>query len=238
MIKAIIFDCGDTLLQMKPPPEIIFRDAAAELGLMLPRGNIARAYETVGAEIKINSSRLSTTKAKNDFYLAFNAALCASLGISQHLNSIHPLLLERFSQRRRWVPFSDTKDTLEMMSERIPLHVLANWDSDLESLLQEAGLREFFQVVLSSAELGAEKPERACYLRFLRRAGLSAGEAIYVGNEYQADVVGSRAAGLTPILVDRRQRCAATDCLRVNALSDLPAALAPYLRWSLLPSGS
>jgi putative hydrolase of the HAD superfamily len=219
--EAVVFDCADTLLRLDPPREVIFRDTAAEIGLELPLGEIARAYELVHFALKMKSSKVVSTGAKSEFYQAFNTSLCAALGIQRSLDALHPLLTQRFAARRRWVAFEDAADTLRAIGRRVPVHALANWDRGLDDVLRRAGLRDLLGDAASSEILGAEKPSRACFDAFLARNALNPGRVVYVGNEYIADVAGARDAGLTPVLIDRDDRLPAADCLRIRALREL-----------------
>ena len=143
------------------------------------------------------------------------------MGIRNSFERLHPVLIRRFAERRRWVAFEDAPETLRAIGARLPVHALANWDSELDNVLRQAGLRDLLQDAAASEILGAEKPERACFEAFLARNELGSKRVAYVGNEYLADVVGSRNAGLLPILVDRDNRWPAADCARVRALREL-----------------
>jgi len=50
--------------------------------------------------------------------------------------------------------------------------------------------------------VNAFKPDLAIFEEALRRAGTSAAQTIYVGDNYYADAVGARRAGLRPVLYD------------------------------------
>ncbi|WP_293327952.1 HAD family hydrolase [Mycobacterium sp.] len=219
--RAAVFDCAGTLLRLDPPSEQIFQDAVAELGLDIPLTEIARAYEIVNFAVQIKSSELPTKAERDAFYRGFNRSLCAALGIDRSFDRLHPLLLTRFATRRHWVAFDDSAAALAAVGERVAVHALANWDRHLDEVLVRAGLRHLIGDAASSEELGAEKPARACFDAFLERNALDASQVVYVGNEYAADVVGAREAGLTPILVDRDNRLPYADCLRVQSLLDL-----------------
>jgi putative hydrolase of the HAD superfamily len=219
--EAVVFDCAGTLLQLDPSREVIFRDAAADLGLDLALSDIARAYEMVDFAVKMRSSALKSEAQKSEFYKTFNSALCLALGIHGSLSLLHPILMQRFATRRRWVPYDDAAQALRMIGQRIPVHALANWDKTLDEVLSQAGLRNLLCDAAASEILGAEKPARTCFDAFLKRNELDPSRTIYVGNEYAADVVGSREAGLIPVLVDRDDRQPAADCLRIRTLGEL-----------------
>jgi putative hydrolase of the HAD superfamily len=93
-------------------------------------------------------------------------------------------------------------------------------------------LRELVRDVAASAALGAEKPDPACFDAFSTRNALDPTRTLYVGNEYLADVVGAREAGLTPVLIDRKNRLPAADCWRIRELADL---ILPFSKRSSMP---
>jgi len=219
--RAAVFDCAGTLLSLDPPTENIFQDAAAQLGLEIGLAEIVRAYEIVNFARPIKSSELTTQSKKDAFYSKFNRDLCMALGIERSYDRLHPLLLSQFGTRRHWVAFHDAAPALSAVGARVAVHALANWDRHLDDVLARAGLRHLIGDAANSEQLGAEKPERACFDAFLERNALDAAQVVYVGNEYLADVVGAREAGLTPILVDRGNRLPYADCLRVQSLLDL-----------------
>jgi putative hydrolase of the HAD superfamily len=57
--------------------------------------------------------------------------------------------------------------------------------------------------VVTSAELGAPKPDPAIFERALRMAGVRASEALHAGDSPEEDVAGARAAGVDAVLVSR-----------------------------------
>lgn len=223
--RAIVFDCADTLLRMDPSRAEIFRDTAAAAGLTLPLEDVERAYDIVDFAIRMRSSTLKSQNAKLDFYYSVNAALCNVLGIQRSLSVLHPRLVAEFGRRRRWHSFPEAGDALRQLAGQVPLYVLANWDLELAAVLRNAGLDRFFRDALSSAMLGCEKPERACFEAFLARTFLDPATTVYVGNEYLADVVGARNAGLTPVLVDRDATTRSADCVRISSLAELGSVL-------------
>jgi putative hydrolase of the HAD superfamily len=227
--SAIVFDCADTLLRMDPSRAEIFRDAAAIAGLVLPIEAVERAYDIVDFAIKMRSSKLHSPEAKLEFYHSINAALCNALGIQRSLSALHPLLLAEFRRRKQWRPFADVDGALRRLATQVPLYVLANWDSGLPGVLRDVGLDGFFRDVASSEMLGSEKPEQACFEAFLAQDSLDPSKTVYVGNEYLADVVGARAAGLTPVLLDRADRMQSADCIRISSLADLANVLKGHL---------
>jgi putative hydrolase of the HAD superfamily len=57
--------------------------------------------------------------------------------------------------------------------------------------------------VVTSAEVGAGKPDPRIFERALQVAGVAAGEALHVGDKVDNDVNGAAAAGVRGVLVQR-----------------------------------
>ena len=51
--------------------------------------------------------------------------------------------------------------------------------------------------------------------------GLQAGQAIYVGDNYYADVVGARRAGVRPVLFDPEAVFTEADCTVIRSIGEL-----------------
>ena len=222
---SIVFDCGDTLLALNPSREELFARAAGSIGLDLTAdlrsGRITDAYDTVHQSIQMRSSELTRAEAKANFYATLNGALCEVLGIADHFDELHPALLSTFMANRNWQPLPGVPDALSRAAETKRLYVLANWDRDLIDLLSRLNLRRHFSAVVSSEELGVEKPSRDAYERFVRITDVVPESSLYVGNEYVADIVGSRQVGFTPVLYDPKQNASPTmDVIRFTSWSE------------------
>ena len=80
---------------------------------------------------------------------------------------------------------------------------------------------EFFAFILPSAEVGAEKPDEAIFRLALQRLGLRPEEVAHVGDQYETDVIGARAVGITPILLDREGKARYQDVICISSLTEL-----------------
>jgi FMN phosphatase YigB (HAD superfamily) len=59
----------------------------------------------------------------------------------------------------------------------------------------------------------------------LKHANLTAQEVVYVGDNYFADVVGSRRAGLTPVLYDPNTIFPEADCATIKSFTQLKSVI-------------
>ncbi len=200
MIKAVLFDFGQTLVDSadgfrsaeKEAKEKIFTD-------LFPEGDretFLFEYRALRKEFheKSNFSRLALWKA---VYRRFN----------------HDPDLNRLEQweEKYWIrvkelttPFPETRDVLETLSTVYRLGLVTNTQGQRSggghriALFPE--LERFFRAVVVAGEAGTPpKPDPAPFQACLRKLGAPPGEAVFVGDDWRIDVLGSRDAGLHPV---------------------------------------
>lgn len=224
--KILVFDCGDTLLRLVPDKVTTCHGVLHARGIGVSKERIADAYRIAEAVLPRRSSLEGTRQAQTAFYQTFNRNLCVQLGLESRWAELDPVLQKAFGTKPHWVPYPEVVSVLTTLTETATMHVLANWDQQLEIRLAEAGLTSFFRSIHASAVLGAEKPDPVIFARFLALHDYRGEQCIYIGNDYGADVVGSRNAGLLPVLVDREKRYDHADCPVLSSLKELPEWLA------------
>jgi len=120
----------------------------------------------------------------------------------------------------------DASGLLARLTERgLRLGVISNWSADLPDYLARRGLARFFPIIIASEAVGSAKPHREIFLRGLAAAGCAPTNAVHVGDDYWADVVGARDIGMSPVLVDRQKEDIHSDCPTITRLRDLEALL-------------
>jgi len=106
------------------------------------------------------------------------------------------------------------------------LGLLTNATKDTISVHRKLGLEPYLNFVVTSEEVGADKPKPPIFLAALDRAGVNASEAVHIGDHYELDVVGARGVGITPILIDRYDIYPeVSDCSRIHSLTELAKIL-------------
>ena len=105
------------------------------------------------------------------------------------------------------------------------LAVISNRDKPFHETLESHGISEFFQFSLAGGEVDAFKPEPEIFFHALKRAEVTAQEAVYVGDNYYADVIGSRRAGIRPVLYDPIGLFSEADCTVIQSFTELILAI-------------
>ena len=100
--------------------------------------------------------------------------------------------------------FDDVKEGLARAERAgFRMYAFSNGSADaVETLLQQAGIREFFIDVVSVDEVKSYKPNPGVYCHFLRRSGASGADAWLVSSN-PFDVIGAVSAGMRGAWVKR-----------------------------------
>jgi putative hydrolase of the HAD superfamily len=105
------------------------------------------------------------------------------------------------------------------------LVVVSNANGTLHRAFDRLGLTPLVDVAFDSFVEGVEKPDPRFFQIALERAAASAPSTVHVGDIYHVDVVGARAAGIAPVLLDVADLYPGCDCARIRTLDQLPALL-------------
>jgi len=111
-----------------------------------------------------------------------------------------------------WLPESDAHPTLHALQEQgyhLGLISNAGDDADVQTLVDRAGLRSYFDIILTSAAMGIRKPNPRIFQAALEHWGYRPSQAAMVGDSLGADILGARNAGLFSVWITRRAETAA-----------------------------
>ena len=137
----------------------------------------------------------------------------------------HAVIREAMLAALSFVAFEDAAPALrELRGRGLRLVVVSNWDCSLPEWLEGAGLGSLLDGTASSAAAGEPKPAPAAFLAGLELAGVTAGEAMHVGDSPEADIEGARAAGIRAVLLTRDGE-APGGVESVSSLQELPSLL-------------
>jgi HAD superfamily hydrolase (TIGR01549 family) len=225
------------------PIQTVFLDAGGVLvwpnwtriSATLARHGVEVAAPTLAAAEPLAKKRLDTgetIRATNDRqrgWTYFNLVLAeAGVPLSPATADALTELHAYHQQSNLWELVGDEVWTslAGLRSQGARLVVVSNANGRLHHLFERLGMLDAFDYVFDSHWEGVEKPDPRYFTLALARAGASPADTIHVGDLYHVDVVGARAAGITPVLFDVADLYADADCLRVRSLAELVAMLA------------
>jgi putative hydrolase of the HAD superfamily len=73
----------------------------------------------------------------------------------------------------------------------------SNWSWDLDRAVEQAGLTDLFDVMVTSAQAGTRKPHPQIFDHTLERCGVGAADAVFVGDSFGPDVEGPLSIGMS-----------------------------------------
>jgi putative hydrolase of the HAD superfamily len=206
-LRAVFLDVGNTLMQASPSWEHIYSMAFAEHGIEVDiealRDALRKAYQHCGWGTEGGFHPTEETSFQRT--VEIDQMAISELGLGLMPESFFRRLSQLFMLTSSWHVFPDVPPALDALKARgLILGVVSNWIWSLPELLHSLELVAHFDFIAASARVGFEKPNPEIFRYALQQAGVDASEAIHVGDHVNADVVGARAVGISPVLIDRR----------------------------------
>ena len=100
------------------------------------------------------------------------------------------------------IPYSDAKSTLASLSQRgYKLGIIANQKLGTSERLESWELRQYFDIIVASAEIGYAKPDPRIFEKALELAGCTAQECVMVGDRLDNDMHPAKAVGMTTVWI-------------------------------------
>jgi putative hydrolase of the HAD superfamily len=227
--RAICFDMGYTLLRHAPTGPELYRRVLADHGHLHDLAEIEAAHvparELYVQAIREGRDFESSMPLAREFWTEYNHLVLSGLGLgAEHRGPVAEAVYTTAWSAASWQAFSDTLPALQALRDLgISMAVVSNFVDTLPALCERSGIAGFFDVVVASVEAGAMKPDPRIWGMALRRLGVRPEDAWHVGDNYWTDVLGARAAGLTPVLIDRDGMVPNPDCACVAGLEELVA---------------
>lgn len=232
-IKAIFFDLDGTLRHSVPAGGEVFTDYVKALGLRVDEEAYRRAMRWEhfywASSEDLRNDLLAHPIETETFWVEYSRRRLIALGASEEWarefalpTSMH---MGEMYKPDSVVP-EDVRRTLPQLREAgYVLGVISNRDQPFRELLEEHGIGEFFDFSLAAGEVGVWKPEPGIFEHALQRTNMAASEVIYVGDNYYADVVGARSAGLLPVLYDPLSIFPEADCTVIQSFDELTSII-------------
>lgn len=206
-IKAILFDLDDTLFDHAHASGVALktlheRHAGADIPLeefSAKHGELLEIYHQ-----RFLSGAYTLDQARAERMMALFASFGELLDdevawqIASEYRELH-------QTNRQLV--EGARELLDDLSKEFALAIVTNNSSaEQYAKLAHLGIANHFKAVVISEEVGVMKPDAAIYFAALDRLGCEPHEAVMIGDNLQADVLGAQDAGIAAVWFNRFNR--------------------------------
>ena len=227
MIKAVFFDFYNTLATYDPPREEVWANACQENGIDVEVKTLFSSLTTADMYWRNENLRSPidkrTPEEKIDFYAEYANRIIEGAGAQASRDTIFKILAKIREYKWEFKIFDDTLSTLKELDDRgLILGLISNVVQDMEPTYTELGLQPYLDFKVTSAEVGHDKPNPEIFQAALNKAQVNPEEVVYIGDQYDIDVVGARGVGMKALLIDRNDYFPdVTDCPRIRSLTEV-----------------
>ena len=232
-IAGVFFDFGGTLFDYDPSNTVVWSQIAQRLGAEVSqfdpriregmRSQYA-AYASLGKPF----SRLSREELHELNCHVLDALDIECEGTMDVIGEEFGRRESGFSSGDAFRIYPDCRETLERISsiKHIRLGLLSNCPAELckprRSILRRNGIFGFFDAIVLSGEVGAQKPDKEIFEAALKELGVKESQRVmHVGDCVLSDVQGAQNAGLVPVLYDPLELHSVDDIITIRRLSDI-----------------
>lgn len=118
------------------------------------------------------------------------------------------------------------KPMLKALSERYPLVLVSNFYGNIDTVLTDFGIREYFRDIIESAILGIRKPDPRIFKHGVKALGLQPSETLVIGDSLKKDILPAESIGCQVLWIkgeawDKEEN----DLFHPNMISNLGEAL-------------
>ena len=90
---------------------------------------------------------------------------------------------------------ASTIPVLESLSEKYPMVLVSNFYGNIETVLEDFGIRKYFKAIIESAVMGVRKPDPRIFEHGVKALGVLPGETLVIGDSYRKDILPAESIG-------------------------------------------
>lgn len=205
-LKMILFDYGQTLVNERKFDGVRGTNAVLQYAISNKHGYTAEDVQAEADAInnsigRFDPKRSHLQQVEVPNYM-FTAYLYQSMGIEL---SLTPQEIDRifWNEAAPGVPTDGIEDFLDFLKEQnIRTGVISNISFCGEIVRERINTllpNNEFEFILATSEYMFRKPNRRIFELALEKADLKPEDVWYIGDNYECDILGARAAGLFPV---------------------------------------
>ena len=200
--RAVLFDAAETLFTTRGSVGEIYGSIAHQYGSEASAAAIQAAFVRQFRGAGPLSIQDQKRWWKDVLYRVFS-----EVGMVNNFDRFFDQVYDRFRDSEGWVLFPETVEVLaELKRRKLKVGVISNFDDRAYSVMRSLNILHFFDAVTLSSETGYCKPNREIFDAAVQALAMPPSEILLVGDSLHDDVEAAIRAGLSAILIDRRDR--------------------------------
>ncbi len=227
MIKAVFFDVDFTLIYPGPTFQAEgYRRACAAHGIVVDPAK----FDQATAASSFILDEVEEQIYSHDLFVHYTASIIEHMGgRGEQVIAVAREIYDRWSVNHHFEMYDDVAPVINGLSERgLIIGAISNSHRSLDAFCEHFSLRGLITVSVSSAEHGYMKPHRSIFDTALAKAGVTADQAMMVGDSMRHDIEGALAAGMRAVLLRRSGEIPSNlppQLPVITTLADLPPLL-------------
>ena len=219
-ITSIFFDAGNTILFINFK---IIKKILAEYGYKTSLTDLKEAELKWRTSLEDNIEELQHLTDQEVLPFYFKETLKFLKIKENDLDEIVNEIITSHRKKMLWsvFPSSVRKVIIDLRKKGYKIGIISNSDGRLVNQLKSLKVKELFDVIIDSREVGVEKPNPEIFKLALKRIKAEPNEAIYVGDIYSIDIIPAQKLGIKAILFDPGNHFPHLHCPRVERLKDI-----------------
>jgi len=195
-LKAVLFDIDDTLFDRKNAVKKVIRRIIKKLPDLfsgIPQEKIFKAFHEADQMILEDFNKGESGDVVRD---KRSRRFLKTLGLDEDFSDrITTMYISAYPDVS--TPVQEAKEVVERLAEKYSLGVISNAFPDIQyHKLEGIGVRNLFQLILLSEEVGIRKPQGAIFQKAAELLNVQPYECLFVGDSYDTDIVGAKKAGM------------------------------------------
>jgi len=209
MIRGVIFDLGSTLIRFRGKwSEVLEEGRSAMVAYLQEAGypldgdgfveDLKASFESNFRDRRLDHRERTTRSLVQETLSRQSVPAVAAAHLDEAMRRLYA------PSEACWSAVPEARATLERLRQRgyrLGLISNASDEDNVQRLIDSAGVRPFLDPVVISAATGVRKPSPSLFAPVLQGWGMTAAEAVMIGDTLGEDILGAQRAGLHQIWV-------------------------------------
>ncbi|MBD5290714.1 MAG: HAD family hydrolase [Bacteroides sp.] len=197
-VKGIIFDYGGTLDTAGEHWSEVIWEAYRQSAVIVDKAEFREAYVYAEREL----ARERHILPAHDFNDLLQIKMKIELEFLAKKGLFPPALVDDRAKMIADICYRQAKETvastipvLESLSEKYPMVLVSNFYGNIETVLEDFGIRKYFKAIIESAVMGVRKPDPRIFEHGVKALGVLPGETLVIGDSYRKDILPAESIG-------------------------------------------